>query len=139
MSNSNVYKGLRCGAKASAGRAKTFYSGSRWSPPGEVLQDPELRGRLVESAVGAHLINASTQGRLQTSYWRDKNREVDFVLKQGKVITALEVKSGRTRAHQPGLSAFAAAHRPQRSIVVGGDGIELDEFLLTPAEHWVSG
>lgn len=106
--------------------------------PEEALQDPEFRGLLVESAVGAHLINASTQGLLETSYWRDNNREVDFVLKRGKALTALEVKSGRARAHLPGMAAFAARYRPKRSVVVGGDGIPLEEFLMTPAEYWVS-
>lgn len=72
--------------------------------PDEALRDSEFRGHLVESAVGAHLINASAQGLLETSYWRDKNREVDFVLKRGKTLTALEVKSGRARAVRDGYS-----------------------------------
>lgn len=105
--------------------------------PDEALHDPDFRGRLVESAVGAHLINASAQGLLETSYWRDNNREVDFVLKRGKALTALEVKSGRARAHLPGMSAFAAAYRPKHTLLVGGDGIPLEEFLMTPAEYWL--
>lgn len=105
--------------------------------PEEAFKDPQFRGRLVESAIGAHLINASAQGLLEMSYWRDNNREVDFVLKRGKALTALEVKSGCARAHLPGMAAFAAAHRPRRILVVRGDGISLEEFLMTPAEHWL--
>ncbi|MYA34325.1 MAG: DUF4143 domain-containing protein [Gemmatimonadales bacterium] len=33
-------------------------------------------------------------------YWRDRGREVDFVLRAGSVLTALEVKSGRNPARR---------------------------------------
>lgn len=34
-------------------------------------------------------------------------------------------------------SAFAAAFKPHRMLLVGGDGIGLEEFLLRPASHWI--
>jgi hypothetical protein len=34
---------------------------------------------------------------------------------------------------QPGAAAFS----PQRSLLVGGDGIPLDEFLSRAVAHWV--
>jgi len=33
-------------------------------------------------------------------------------------------------------AAFADAFRPTRKLLVGGDGIALDEFLSQPVEHW---
>jgi len=100
--------------------------------------DPEIWGRLVESAVGAHLANAAAAGRCEVFYWRERNREVDFVVRAGGAITAIEVKSGRARHALPGLSAFSQAFRPARTLLVGGDGIPVEELLLAPVEHWIA-
>ncbi len=107
--------------------------------PDEARADALFRGRLVESAVGAHLVNAAATGRLEVFYWRDRNREVDFAVRRGRRLVALEVKSGRRRDSLPGLDAFAAAFRVDRKLLVGGDGIPLGEFLLRPVEHWIDG
>jgi predicted AAA+ superfamily ATPase len=100
--------------------------------------DGEFWGRLVESAVGAHLANAAAVGDLALYYWRDRSQEVDFVVKAGRRLAAIEVKSGRAPQGHPGTAAFAAAFKLQRSLLVGGDGIELGEFLSRPAAHWIS-
>lgn len=103
----------------------------------EARADREFWGRLVESAVGAHLANAAAGGTGELSYWRDRNREVDFVVRAGSLLTAIEVKSGRAPNAQPGMAAFVEAFRPGRTLLVGGDGIPIDQFLLKPVEHWV--
>ncbi|MBI2160044.1 MAG: ATP-binding protein [Candidatus Rokubacteria bacterium] len=103
----------------------------------EARADREFWGRLTESAVGAYLANAAAAGRMEVFYWRDRNKEVDFILRAGRRIIAIEVKSGRTREVQPGLAAFADAFKPQRTLLVGGDGIPVQDFLLQPVEHWV--
>lgn len=105
----------------------------------EARADGEFWGRLVESAVGAHLANAAAGGELELYYWRERNQEVDFVVKAGRRLAAIEVKSGRAPQAHRGAAAFAAAFKPQRSLLVGGDGIELGEFLSRPALHWISG
>ena len=97
----------------------------------------EFWGRLVESAVGAHLANAAMTGACELFYWRDRNREVDFVVRAGRKVTAIEVKSGRTRETLAGMDAFAAAFKPARLLLVGADGIAIEEFLSRPVEHWV--
>jgi len=33
--------------------------------------------------------------------------------------------------------AFAQAFKPQRCLLVGGDGIALEEFLSQPVRHWL--
>ena len=99
--------------------------------------DREFWGRLVETAVGAYLANAAASGSCEVFYWRDRNREVDFVVRAGRAVTAIEVKSGRTRQTLPGMAAFAEVFRPDRGLLVGGDGIAVDEFLSKPVEHWV--
>ena len=100
--------------------------------------DPELWGRLTESAVGAHLANAAAAGEVSLFYWRDRGQEVDFIVRAGGKLTAIEVKSGRARGAHPGMAAFAAAFKPRRTLLVGtGDGIALEEFLARPVAHWV--
>jgi predicted AAA+ superfamily ATPase len=99
----------------------------------EAREDRDLWGRLTESAVGAHLANAAATGICEVSYWRDRNREVDFVVRSGKTLVAIEVKSAR-RGSLSGMAAFADAFRPTRTLLVGGDGITLDEFLAMPVE-----
>jgi hypothetical protein len=103
----------------------------------EARTDHDFWGRLVESAVGAHLANAAAAGVCELFYWRDRNREVDFVVRSGRMLTAIEVKSGRAGESLPGIAAFAQAFKPKRTLLVGGDGIPVEEFLLKPVEHWV--
>ncbi|OFW15557.1 MAG: AAA family ATPase [Acidobacteria bacterium RIFCSPLOWO2_12_FULL_67_14] len=105
--------------------------------PNEARADREFRGRLVESAVGAHLANAAAGGTCDLFYWRERNREVDFVVRAGRTVIAIEVKSGRAPGAFPGLGAFAEAFKPKRTLLVGGDGISLEEFLTKPVEHWL--
>jgi predicted AAA+ superfamily ATPase len=103
----------------------------------EARADGEFWGRLVESAVGAHLANMAAAGDIALYYWRERNREVDFVVKAGRRLTAIEVKSGRAPQAHRGVEAFAAAFKPQRSLLVGGDGIGLQEFLSRPLRDWI--
>ena len=105
--------------------------------PAEARADREFWGHLVESAVGAHLANAAASGACELFYWREGNREVDFVLRAGRVVVAIEVKSGRAPSALPGLAAFGEAFKPRRSLLVGGDGIPVDEFLAKPVTDWL--
>jgi len=105
--------------------------------PDEAKTNRDFRGRLVESAVGAHLANAAARGACELFYWRDRNREVDFVVRAGRVVLALEVKSGRSPEAFPGLAEFSKVFKPRRTLIVGDDGIALDDFLMQPVEHWL--
>jgi hypothetical protein len=93
-------------------------------------------GRLLESSVGAHLINSARGTNIEVFYWRERNREVDFVLKQGRSIIALEVKSGRARESLAGMEAFTHEFKVHRKLLVGVGGMTVEEFLLRPIEHW---
>jgi hypothetical protein len=83
------------------------------------------------------LLNSSLGTNLSVAYWREGNREVDFVLHQGKTAVAIEVKSGGRRESLPGMAAFARQFKPKRQLLVGGQGIALEEFLSKPAAHWL--
>ncbi len=105
----------------------------------ESKRDNTQWGRLLESAVGAHLANAAaTAPGVEVSYWRQGDREVDFVVRARRNVMAIEVKSGRTRNDLLGMSAFAAHFRPDRQLLIGGDGVPVETFLSRPVEHWVS-
>jgi len=102
----------------------------------DARQDPEYWGRLVESSVGAHLVNSARMSDLDVFYWRDVNQEVDFVLVKGGKIIAIEVKSTRRRTSLPGIEAFARQFKVHKKLLVGGQGIPLEEFLTTDATAW---
>lgn len=103
----------------------------------EARADREFWGRLVESAVGAHLTNAAMRGECTVHYWRERNHEVDFVVQAGRTLTAIEVKSGRAPLAHAGTAAFSQVFQPTRTLMVGDDGIALEEFLMKPVTHWI--
>ncbi len=105
----------------------------------QVRTDPELWGRWVESAVGATLANAAASGAFSLWYWRERGREVDFVLQKGTEIVAIEVKSGRRRTALPGASTFARRFPGARLLLVGRGGVPLEEFFRTPPVEWIPG
>ena len=100
----------------------------------KAIINPELWGRLVESSVGAHLINYSISERYNLYYWREGNNEVDFILEKGDKIIGLEVKSGM-KADNAGMSVFVEKFHPEKILLVGTGGIPYDEFLkINPKE-----
>jgi predicted AAA+ superfamily ATPase len=100
-------------------------------PASDFRSDPALRGRLVETAVGAHLVNGLLGTNARVGYWREGDREVDFVVARGDQRLAIEVKSGRPRNATSGLVAFEAAYGPCRKLLVGSGGLDLEAFFLT--------
>lgn len=89
------------------------------------MADRAFRGRLVENAVGAALINA----REDVYYWNDRDVEVDFVVRRGEKLVAVEVKSG-AGGKRSGLNLFAERYPGTRKILIGIDGdISLEDFF----------
>jgi predicted AAA+ superfamily ATPase len=107
-------------------------------PLAAAREDRQYWGRLVESAVGAHLINGCRGTAAEVFYWRERGREVDFILKRGRELVAIEVKSGLRREVLPGITAFTRAFRPKRSLLVGSGGVSLEEFLQRPPTDWLA-
>lgn len=105
----------------------------------DASRNATFRGRLAESAVGAHLLNAAADRDLEVFYWRERDREVDFVVEAGPDLLAIEVKSGASRTHQPGLDAFTRSFPRARPLIVGGDGVPLETFLERPVRSWLTG
>lgn len=96
---------------------------------GEIKKQPAEWGRMVESSIGAHLLNSSFVEGYKLFYWRHRNDEVDFVLeKRGKTI-GLEVKSTGLVSGTSGMDAFNKMYRPDKMLLVGGAGMPWQEFL----------
>ena len=81
---------------------RTKRSLPKWILPNPALvslrrDSPESRGFLIENLVGAHLLNITYgQSRFQLQYWREGDREIDFVvLRDGNPVLAIEVKSNQ--------------------------------------------
>jgi hypothetical protein len=91
----------------------------------------------VESSVGAHLINSAEGKGIDVFYWRERNKEIDFVLRRNDVLVAIEVKSGASKGNLPGMEAFGRIYKPKRKLLVGADGILLEMFLSHPVEEWL--
>ena len=112
-------------ALISAQRAELF---------GEVVKKPDDWGRLVESAIGAHLINYSHTEGFGLHYWRERNDEVDFVIEQKGKVIGIEVKSGATQG-LGGMKAFQKQVKPYKVLLVGNSGIPWQDFLkINPVE-----
>jgi hypothetical protein len=97
----------------------------------EAMSDRVFFGRLVESSVGAHLLNGIRGTQIELFYWREGSMEVDFVLRLGDKIIALEVKSGQESLRHSGIDAFVKQFNPYRILLIGDQGIPLETFLST--------
>ncbi len=114
----------------------SIYSGKTFE---QARKDTAFWGHLVESCVGAHLINTA-DGGLKVGYWRESPYEVDFVLQHGERICALEVKSAaHGQSARKGLRAFVEKHAQRKitTVVLGGDDFALEEALTRTASHWL--
>jgi len=100
----------------------------------QAKSDRSYWGHLVESAVGAHLLN-TRKYNTKLYYWREKYHEVDFVLKVGPDLIAIEVKSGARKPNLDGLFKFKERFQPTKSFIVGEGGIPFSEFFMTPADE----
>ena len=104
------------------------------------LGEPSRWGSLVQCAVGAHLVNWSfSTGRGEVHYWSSRDSEVDFVVNVSSKLFAIEVKSGPSRPrHTRGSVRFRIENPDAVLLLVGGDGIPLEEFLGSPVDRWLA-
>ena len=93
-----------------------------------LLEDPELKGRLVESSVGAYLVARSQVDGFSVNWRREGNSEVDFVISDAQQAIAIEVKSGRVKS-TGGLTEFMLRFPDARTLVVGSASCPIESFL----------
>jgi predicted AAA+ superfamily ATPase len=103
----------------------------------EARADHAFWGRLIESTIGAHLLNSIRGTHIEVSYWREEDKEVDFILKRGDSITAIEVKSGQEGFNRSGIDLFVKDFKPNRVLLVGEQGISIEHFLKKPITDFI--
>ncbi len=102
----------------------------------EARADRTYWGRLVETAIGAHLVNTST-APTRVHYWRENGNEVDFVLARGSRKLLIEVTSGNRPHRKRGIQKFEQKFGKTPYLLVGGDGMDIEEFLSASAQDWI--
>lgn len=92
------------------------------------LLNRQAWGNILESSVGAFLINAAFSKRLDLYYWRDRDLEVDFILRKKESLIAIEVKCNSEKRTE-GLEKFKELYSPKEAFIVGDGGIPVENFL----------
>ncbi len=104
-------------------------SGQDQRPMEQARLDGNNWGRLVESDIGAHLLNSNFDTSISVTYSRERNQEVDFVQQKGKTTVVIEVNSGVRRETPPGMETFVQQFKPARQLLIGGQGIAIKNFF----------
>ena len=100
----------------------------------EAKGDATLWGRIVESALGAHLVNSIVGEDAKLGYWREGPDEIDYVLYTDTEIATFEVKSG-SRTLGRGVDKFRKRYPSSRVFTIsyqsetGSSIIGIEEFL----------
>lgn len=90
--------------------------------------NPKEWGRIVESAIGAWLLSTAVSTGISIYYWRERDKEVDFILERGGKLVAIEVKSNGIE-NKKGIAEFRKLYPVTRILIVGKTGIPWEEFL----------
>lgn len=94
----------------------------------QALTDRKAWGHILESGIGAHIVNEAFVKRFEVFYWRERDDEVDFVLRKKDSLIAIEVK-GNAEKRTKGLEKFKEKFNPKVAFIVGDGGISPEEFL----------
>ena len=98
------------------------------------LEMPDYKGRLVESAVGAYLLARGKEEGFSVYWWREKDKEVDFVIEKSNIaLTAIEVKSGIVRP-VGGIYEFKKLFPQAYCLTVGSQDCTIEDFLMGKVE-----
>lgn len=93
-----------------------------------VLVDRKSWGRIVESCIGAYLVSQAFVHRFEIFYWRERDDEVDFILRKKGSVVAIEVKNNAEKK-TVGLEKFKQLFQPSKAFIVGDGGISIEDFL----------
>lgn len=94
----------------------------------QAILDRKSWGRIFESGIGAYLVSQAFVHRFEIFYWRERDDEVDFILRKKGSIVAIEVKSNAEKRTE-GLDKFRQLFKPQAAFIVGDGGINAEDFL----------
>lgn len=101
------------------------------------IMDRKSWGRIFESGIGAWIVSQAFVHRFEVFYWRDRNDEVDYILRKKGVIVAVEVKSDAEKDTK-GLAIFRENFHPKSAFIVGDGGISAEDFLTMDIKNLFS-
>ncbi len=142
------WRGMKVNQRASTPKLIILDNGLLFAMKGlkykDAMKNKTLWGRCVENAVGARLYHAAQAIGADLFYWRDRNDEVDFVLRHANRIVAIEVKSGVLEKTPAAFDAFKKKYPNARCVtlssrktVKGSDGdlhMALVDFFQASAD-----
>lgn len=127
------FSGKKIKQRASSPKLQTYnsalYTVSQDLSLDEALNQPQCWGRFVETSIGTHLINSIQGSEMNLYYWREADCEVDYILTKQQKTVAIEVKSVAKKQTHNGLVVFATRFETNKVLLVGGDGMSLEDFL----------
>ncbi len=85
-------------------------------------------GRIYESGIGSYLVSQAFVHRFEVFYWRERNDEVDFIIRKKGTVIAIEVKSNAEKS-TTGLNKFKERFHPLSAFIVGDGGLSAEDFL----------
>ena len=94
----------------------------------QAILDRKAWGHIFESGIGAYIVSQAFAHRFEVFYWRERNDEVDFILRKKASVVAIEVKSNAEKS-TAGLETFKKAFRPHTAFIVGDGGLNAENFL----------
>ena len=94
----------------------------------QAILDRRAWGRIFESSIGAWLVSQAFVHRFEVFYWRERDLEVDFILRKKGIVIAIEVKSNAEK-NTKGLNSFKERFNPKSAFIVGDGGISPADFL----------
>ncbi len=142
------WRGIKISQRASTPKLIILDNGLLFAMKGlryqSTVKNKTLWGRCVENAVGAKLYFTSQTMGGDLYYWRDRQDEVDFVLRLGDRIIAIEVKSGIPNKAPAALKHFLKRYKTSEPVVISGGNptqpggfhhISLKDFFCDPVER----
>lgn len=94
----------------------------------QAILDRKAWGHIFESGIGAYIVSQAFTHRFEVFYWRERNDEVDFVLRKKGSVVAIEVKSNAEKRTE-GLEKFRQLFNPQSSFIIGDGGVSAEDFF----------
>ena len=104
---------------------KTVYSPINFE---QAIIDRKTWGRIFESNIGAYLVSQSFIHHFDVFYWRERDFEVDYVLRKNGILIAIEVKSNAEKRTE-GLEKFRLLFNPKSAFIIGDGGISAEDFF----------
>ena len=104
---------------------KTVYSPISFE---QAIIDRKTWGRIFESNIGAYLVSQSFIHHFDVFYWRERDFEVDYILRKNNVLIAIEVKSNAEKRTE-GLEKFRQLFNPKSAFIIGDGGISAEDFF----------